>query len=77
MHCMRDSLRIIPIIMDWAKKAASYVVTNATFLLAMGRKSFYWVITAVDPFRDCYFKATCVVTTRISGTCLQLISSCD
>jgi hypothetical protein len=77
MHCMHDSLRIIPIIIDWAKKVASYVMTNATFLLAMGRKSFYWVVMAVDPFCNCYFKATCVITMCISSACLQLISSCD
>lgn len=77
MHCKRDSLRFIPIIIDWAKKAASYVVTNATILLDMGRKTFHWVVAAVDPFRDCYFKTACVVTTHVSGAGLQLNSSCD
>jgi hypothetical protein len=77
MYCMRDSLRFIPIIIDWAKKAASYVVTNATILLDMGRQTFYSVVTAVDPFCNCYFKTACVITTRISSAGLQLNSSCD
>jgi len=69
---MCDSLRIIPIIINWANKAASYVVTNPTFLLPIERKSFYWVVTAVDPFCDCQFKMACVVTMCVIGTCLQL-----
>ena len=77
MHCMCDSLRFIPIIINWAKKAAGDVVTNATILLDMGRQMFYSVVMAVDPFRDRYFKTACVITTRVSSASLQLNSSCD
>ena len=35
---MCDSLRTIPIIIDWADKAACNVMTNATFLLPIGSK---------------------------------------
>ena len=77
MHCMCDSLRFIPIIINWAKKAASDVMTNATILLDMGRQMFYSIVTAVDPFCDRYFKTACVITMRVSGTSLQLNSSCD
>jgi hypothetical protein len=37
---MCDSLKIVPIIVNWANKVASYVVANPMFLLPMGRKSF-------------------------------------
>ena len=78
---MHNSLRIIPIIINWANETACNVVTNATFFLPMGSKSFCGSVTVVDPFCNCNLKPGCVVTTcyRLSkrpncfrGTCSGL-----
>jgi hypothetical protein len=65
---VHDSPGIIPIIIDWADEAACNIVTNATFVLPMGTKVFSWIVTVVDPFRDCDFKPARVVTTCVVGT---------
>jgi len=65
---VRNSLWIIPIIIDWANKAASNVMANATFVLPVGSEAFSQIVTVVDPFRDCDFESACVITTSIIGT---------
>ncbi len=74
---MHNSLRIIPIIINWANETACNVVTNATFFLPMGSKLFCGSVTVVDPFCNCNLKPGCVVTTCIICTCLQLKSMSD
>ena len=68
----QNSLRIIPIMIDWANEMACNVVTDATFFLPIGGKSFGRRVTVVDPFCNCNLKPGCVVTTCIICTCLQL-----
>jgi hypothetical protein len=63
-----NSLRIIPIIIDWANETACNVMTDATFFLPIGSKSFCRSVTVVDPFHDCDLKPGCVVTTCIICT---------
>jgi hypothetical protein len=71
---MCNSLKIVPIIVNWANKVASYVVANPIFLLPIGRKLFFWFIMHVDPFRNCGFETACVVTMCVTSACLQLNS---
>jgi hypothetical protein len=65
---VRNSLWIIPIIIDWANKVASNVVANATFILPVGSEAFSQIVTVVDPFHDCDFESACVITMSVIGT---------